>query len=131
MFLLDTDTVIYMSKGRPQVLEKVREHTAEGLRISIVTLMELYYGAYKSQRPTVNMARVRLLETGLVILPLSPEIADVFGMQKAALEKVGTPLDDFDLAIAATALLHNLILVTNNQRHFQRIEGLRLANWVE
>lgn len=131
MFLLDTDTVIYMFKGRPQVLENIRNHAADFLRLSVVTLMELYHGAYKSQRPTANMARVRALEAGVTVLPLSPEIADVFGMQKAALEKNGTPLDDFDVAIAATALLHNLTLVTNNQRHFQRIEGLRLVNWVE
>ena len=57
--------------------------------------------------------------------------AEVLGMLKAQLEREGTRLDDFDLAIAACALTHNLILVTNNTEHFSRIQGLRIENWAE
>jgi len=52
-------------------------------------------------------------------------------VEKARLEKSGTPLDDFDLILASCALSHNLVLVTNNISHFQRIEGLKLANWAK
>jgi predicted nucleic acid-binding protein len=56
-------------------------------------------------------------------------VAETFGMLKADLEKIGIRLDDFDLAIAACALANNLILVTNNTKHFERIEGLKQENW--
>jgi len=54
---------------------------------------------------------------------------EVFGIYKAKLEKAGTPLDDFDLILAACALANNLTLVTNNIKRFKRIRGLRLTNW--
>lgn len=59
------------------------------------------------------------------------ETVDVFGLLKAGPEKSGIPLDDFDLILASSALAHNLVLVTNNLKHFQRVEGLRLTNWAE
>jgi predicted nucleic acid-binding protein len=93
--------------------------------------MELYYGAYKSQKVTSNLAKIKTLENTLEILPLGPEMADIFGKQKSQLEKAGTPLDDFDLILGCCALSQNLILVTNNTRHFKKIEGLKLANWIE
>lgn len=65
------------------------------------------------------------------VVALGPEAVEAFGALKARLEAEGTPLDDFDLALAATALAHNLTLVTNNTRHFTRVAGLRLANWAE
>jgi predicted nucleic acid-binding protein len=64
-------------------------------------------------------------------LSLHADGAEVFGMLKAQLEREGTRLDDFDLAVAACALTHNLILVTNNTEHFSRIQGLRIENWAE
>lgn len=131
MFLLDTNTVIYILKGRPDVLAHVREHPLDSMNISVLTLLELYYGVHKSKMQAANLAKVRSVESALSVLPLSREAADVYGLQKAILEKQGTPLDDFDLAIAATALVQNLTLVTNDMRHFKRIEGLRLANWAE
>ena len=97
--------------------------------MSVVTLMELYYGAHKSQRKEANLARVRAIEEAFEVLPLGPECVETFGLLKAGLEQNGTPLDDFDLMLAAVALAHNLTLVSNNLRHFQRIKGLSLANW--
>jgi predicted nucleic acid-binding protein len=91
--------------------------------------MELYYGAYKSERITANLAKVRRIEEAFNILPADFPVAETFGMLKSDLEFKGTPLDDFDLIIAASALTSNLTLVTNNQKHFSRIEGLKLDNW--
>jgi len=131
MYLLDTDTVIYSLKGHPVVERNVRRHLHDPIKISVITLMELYYGAHKSQRVTANLAKVRKLEKELEVIPAGNEQAEIFGMQKAELEKSGAPLDDFDLILASCALAHNLILVTNNTRHFQRIEGLEIVNWAE
>jgi predicted nucleic acid-binding protein len=131
MYLLDTDTVIYSLKGEPAVKKNLRDHFHDPMRMSVITLMELYYGAHKSLKIASNLAKIKTLELSFEIISISEESAEIFGMTKAQLEKAGSPLDDFDLIIASSALSNNLVLVTNNVRHFQRIEGLKLTNWTE
>ena len=130
MYLLDTDTVIYNLKGNETVRHHLQLHLDDPIKISIITCMELYYGAYKSQKTAANLARIRLLEQSIEVVPLGRESAQVFGMLKSQLEIQGTRLDDFDLAVASCALGYNLTLVTNNVDHFKRIDGLRLDNWL-
>jgi len=129
MFLLDTDTIIYSLKANSNVLRNLEAHKQDPLRICVITLLELYYGAYKSEKSISNLVKVRLIEKEFDILPVDDAIAETFGMIKSTLESVGTPLDDFDLIIASCALAHNLTLVTNNEKHFHRIEGLKVENW--
>ena len=129
MYLLDTDTIIYSLKGNTNIHENLRQHVNDLLHISIITLMELYYGVYKSQHVDANLAKIKTLEQSLDILPAGQETAEIFGKIKSKLELEGNRLDDFDLILASTALTHNLFLVTNNEKHFQRIEGLKLENW--
>jgi len=93
--------------------------------------MELYNGAYKSQRATSNRAKKRTLESSLEILPVGQEMVEIFGIEKVKLERRGTPLEDFDLVLGCCALAHNLTLVTNNLKHFKKIEGLKMVNWAE
>ena len=131
MFLLDTDIVIYSLKGHPAVKKNLEHNLHAALKISIVTLMELYYGAYKSQKVTSNLGKIKSIEDAVEIIPIGRESAEVFAMLKADLEKAGTPLDDFDLILAACALANDFVLVTNNMKHFERIEGLRLTNWAK
>lgn len=131
MYLLDTDTVIFAFKGNAGIKKNLREHLHDTLKISVITLMELYYGAYKSTRITGNLARIRTFESSIDVIPLTTASAQTFGALKATLESSGIPLDDFDLSIASCALAHNLVLVTNNTKHFQRVNGLKVVNWVE
>jgi len=131
MYLLDTDTIIYILKGNRVVENNLQRHYHDPIKISVITLMELYYGAYKSQKVTSNLAKIKTLQNSLEIIPLGQEIAEIFGIQKANLEKRGTSLDDFDLILGCSALAHNLTLVTNNSKHFKKIEGLKLTNWTE
>ena len=131
MYLLDTDTIIYIFKGNPSVEGNLQRHYNDPIKISVITLMELYYGAYKSQKVTSNLAKIRTLENYMEIIPLGQEIVDIFGRQKTQLEGLGTPLDDFDLIVGCCALAHNLILVTNNVKHFKKIESLKVTNWIE
>jgi tRNA(fMet)-specific endonuclease VapC len=131
MYLLDTDTVIHILKGDPVVEVNLKKHIHDPIKIGTITLMELYYGAYKSQKVTSNLAKIRTLENALEVIPIGEEIAEIFGREKARLEKGGNPLDDFDLVLGCCALSYNLTLVTNNIRHFRRIEGLQVANWIE
>ena len=131
MYLLDTDTIIYILKGNPAVERNLQRHYNDPIKISVITLMELYYGAYKSQKVISNLAKVKTLENSMEVIPLGQEIVDIFGRQKAQLEISGTPLDDFDLIVGCCALAHNLILVTNNVKHFRKIESLKVTNWIE
>lgn len=130
MFLLDTDTVIYSLKGVPAVLGNLRKHLHDPLYLSTITLMELYYGAHKSQQIEANLAKIKTIESSLSILAPGPETGETFGRMKAGLEATGVRLADLDLIIAAIALTRNLTLVTNNQKHFGRIQGLKLINWM-
>ena len=95
MFLLDTDIVIYSLKGHPAVKKNLERNLHAALKISVVTLMELYYGAYKSQKVTSNLGKIKGIEDAVEIIPLGRESAEVFAMLKTGLEKTGTPLDDF------------------------------------
>jgi len=101
----------------------------DALKVSVISLMELYYGAFKSERIAGNLAKVRKIEQHLETVPVGIEVAEIFGMLKSDMESKGMRLDDFDLIIASSALAHNLILVTNNLRHFERVEGLKIENW--
>lgn len=131
MYLLDTNIVIYVLKGHEIVKKNLLKHFHDPISISVVTLMELYYGAYKSQKWESNLAKIRALENSVEIISLGKESVEIFGIQKAKLEKSGIPLDDFDLIQAACAMTHNFTLVTNNIKHFERIEGLKLSNWAK
>jgi tRNA(fMet)-specific endonuclease VapC len=131
MYLLDTDIVIYSLKGHGAVKKHLEHSLHLPLKISIITLMELFYGAHKSQKVASNLAKIKRLEEAIEIIPLGRETAEIFAMLKVDLEKAGNPLDDFDLILAACALTHDLILVTNNTKHFARIGGLKLENWAK
>ena len=129
MYLLDTDILIYSLKAHKIVQQNLRHHLHDPINVSAVTLMELYYGAYKSQKIANNLAKVKAIENSLEIIPVNREMVEIFGVLKSDLEKVGKPLDDFDLILAATAMSHNLIIVTNNEKYFGRIDGLKMENW--
>lgn len=129
MYLIDTDILIYSLKGNPQVMDHLNRTAAAPKAISVISYGELLYGARKSARPDENLARVRRLGEVLPIIEVSPAVMEAFGSLKARLEHDGRRLDDFDLVIAATAITIGYRLVTNNERHFSRIEGLHLENW--
>ena len=75
MFLLDTDTIIYNIKGNEAVKKNLRQHIDAAMKISVITLMELYYGAYKSDKLSSNLAKVRTIENTFEIIPNGSESA--------------------------------------------------------
>ncbi len=129
-YLLDTDTCVYALRGRPLVRERLTAVGPEAVAISIITLVELRYGAACSARPEDNHRAIEDFVQGVYLLGIDPAIARAFGDLKADLRQRGELIEDFDLLIASTARTLNLILVTNNLDHFRRIPGLRLENWV-
>lgn len=124
-YLLDTNIIIDHLRGRSLIGEKIIEN---GCAVSVITLAELLYGAHKSDDPQKSLfATYDLLDSfRFKIEGITEEVAGEFGKMKAGLEKSGKRLEDFDLLIAAIAKVSGLILVTNNLKHFERIEGLQL-----
>jgi len=129
MYLIDTDILIYALKGEPCVLEHFREQSAQPKAISAITYGELFYGAMKSAQPQKNLATVRRVNELFPVVEVTRGVMETFGSLKAELENKGRRIDDFDLVIAATALILGYRLVTNNERHFQHVPGLEIANW--
>ena len=128
-YLLDTDICIYWLKGRTTVRAKINRVDRKDLAICVITASELYFGAYNSNKIEQNLRTAETFIQSLTVLPLSNDTLKKFGQLKAELRKAGTPVADFDLLIASVALTENLILVTNNTRHYERIKGLNLDNW--
>jgi tRNA(fMet)-specific endonuclease VapC len=129
-YLLDTDTCVFWLRGHPPVREHLAEIDPQTVAISVVTLAELRYGAAYSARPHDNHQAINAFIFAIPVLDLVPEAADAFGDLKSDLRRKGLLIEDMDLLIAATALAHDLTLVTNNMAHFERIPHLRLENWV-
>ena len=130
-YLIDTDILIYSKKGNPVVNEWLQKNKNIPMSISVITLGELIYGAHKSQHPQRSMITVNHIRNIFPIIELDQGIIEVFGNIKAKQEKKGERLADMDLLIAATALYMNMTLVTNNIKHFSKIDGLSLENWAK
>ncbi len=128
-YSLDTDTCIYWLRNRQSVRERVREVGWNQISICVITVAELYYGAYNSNRVTENLARAEFFIQNLPVLPLNDTALRRFGELKAELRRTGQPIAEFDLLIASVALAESYILVTNNTRHYDRIPELQLENW--
>ncbi len=129
-YLLDTNICVYWLKGNEHIEQKILSVGLDNVALSFLNVSELYYGAYKSQRVDANLTLIRQLTDQLNVVESDEAISEMFGEMKATLEKAGTIIDDADLFIAACAKVHGLTLVTNNVKHFRRIKGLRLENWV-
>lgn len=129
-YLLDTDTVIFWLKERyPQINQKIETLEPDRLFVSTVTVAELYFGAYNSFRIEENVGLIDELISEFQVVSLGTDAGRFFGRKKAELKRKGEILPDSDLFIATIAVSNDLVLVSNNERHFSRIEELRLENW--
>lgn len=131
LYLLDTDTLVFYLRGRTEVNQKLLSIPEGDLCTSTMCVGELYYGAAKSQKWAERKAEVDRLRGTLTSIPLQEVVMERFGELKASLETQGERLADADLLIAATALEYNLVLVTGNLKHFRRVQGLKVENWIE
>ncbi|MEH2315302.1 MAG: type II toxin-antitoxin system VapC family toxin [Nostoc sp.] len=129
-YLLDTDTCIYWIKDINSVRNKVREIGWEQICICSITVAELYFGAYNSQRVVENLTRAEDFIQNLPVVPLTEPALKKYGELKAELRKIGQTVAEFDLLIANVAVAENYTLVTNNTRHYSRIYNLQLENWI-
>ena len=129
-FLLDTNIVIYTIKNRPQEVRRAFKRHQGQMAISTVTWGELVFGAEKSMHAEKNQADIDAMAARLEVLPFDEGAAAHFGQIRAELYSQGNPIGPFDMMIAGHARSMGLILITNNCKEFERIQGLRVENWV-
>ena len=126
--LIDTDLIIDGLNNQPYVLEGLEKRAETGVAVSIISLGELYEGAYRDPDPDPRLAGMRQFLAGYQVLGLSEDAMVVFARERERLRRQGQLIPDLDLLIAATAVASGLTLVTRNTRHFARITGLQLAS---
>jgi len=125
-YLVDTDRIVDYLKGRQEATDLFESLHVDGLAMSLVTYAELYEGIYYGANPQPAERGLRLLLRTVDVLPLTRAIMRRFAMLRGNLRRTGLQIGDLDTLIAATALHHNLTLVTRNVRHYTRISGLRI-----
>ncbi|MDR3573904.1 MAG: tRNA(fMet)-specific endonuclease VapC [Anaerolineaceae bacterium] len=129
-YMLDTNIVIYVIKRRPVELLEVFNCHAGQMCISSITLAELLHGVEKSSTPDRNLLKVEDFLSRLEVLQYGTKAASHYGEIRADLEREGTPIGVNDLHIAGHARSEGLTLVSNNIPEFERVEALRLVNWI-
>ncbi len=131
-FLLDTNICIYIIKQKPiQVFEKFSTLKLSDVGVSSITVAELEYGAYKSQRLAQNRAALSHFLIPLEILPFDEKATQTYGQIRAELERRGIVIGSMDMLIVSQAISLGLTLVTNNVRELSQIPYLTWENWLE
>ena len=128
-YLLDTNICIALLRGNEDVAQKLIKIGEGNCCLSVITLYELMFGAYYSRHEDREVPKVKTFTGRFPIVSLL-DFAEDYAKMKTLLRSDGVMIDEFDLLIAATALSGNYILVTDNLKHFQRIKGLSLENWI-
>ncbi len=129
--MLDTNIAIYTIKNKPQVVKETFVKNYGQMCMSTVTLMELIFGAEKSAFPERNLQNIEGFAARLEVLPYDELAAAHTGQLRAELAKLGTPIGSYDQMIAGHARSKGLIAITNNEKEFNRVPGLRVENWID
>ncbi|TVQ65470.1 MAG: type II toxin-antitoxin system VapC family toxin [Spirulina sp. DLM2.Bin59] len=129
-YLLDTCVVSDFIKGEPRTTAKLKKTAPADIAISSITVMELRYGlVINPQRAQKIEPTISSFLSSVITLPFNTAEAEQAAQIRAALKSQGQPIGAYDALIAATALQHNLIMITANQREFERVPGLQIENW--
>jgi predicted nucleic acid-binding protein len=128
-FLIDTDTCSAHLKQKGIVTNRFLQYTG-GLHLSAISLSELYAWVLRAKAPPARLRALREMLSDMKVLDVTTEVAEKYGQLQAALLDSGTPAPGMDLVIAATALVHDLTLVTHNTQDYRNVPDLRLADWL-
>lgn len=132
MYLLDTNTCIDFLRGKlPYGYELFQKSDPRLFKISTIVEAELHLGVAKSMAPQKNRQLVERFLLPFEAIPFCSQCARTYAMIRADLEQKGQVIGPNDLLIAATALTHDAILVTNNCNEFKRVPGLEIESWAE
>jgi tRNA(fMet)-specific endonuclease VapC len=127
-YMLDADTVSYALRGQGHVATRLLEHRPSELCISAITLAELNFGAEAKRSRKIRRA-IRNFTKDVAIVSFDEASAERFAAVAVALAARGQPIGVYDTLVAAQALSMGLTVVTNNTRHFSRVQGLAVENW--
>ena len=128
-YMLDTNICIYAIKKQMPLLQKLLAKDPSELCISSITLSELLFGIEKSNMKESNRKKLMTFLTNIAILDYDSDAALEYAKLRSALERTGQPIGAMDMLIAAHALSKDMILVTNNEKEFKRVNDLKLENW--
>lgn len=129
-YLLDTDIVVFLFRNRKGIAKRLSEIDPKLVYISEITVAELEYGNYQSGRYQENREILDLFLSSVNALPVSSAIA-LYAKERFRLNSLGQNIQDFDLLIGCTSVAEDLVMVTNNVKHFSRIEGIQIENWAK
>lgn len=132
-YLLDTNICVFFLRGKFGLNTKIQDVGEQNCFISEITVAELKFGienAGNEEQKTRNRDKVQAFLSVANILPIFP-VLDIYATEKVRLRKRGMLIDDFDLLIAATAIAHDLIMVTNNTNHLSRMQSIIIEDWIK
>ena len=129
-YLLDTDIVVFLFRNNRKVYNHIKNLSPHQIYISDVTVAELEYGNHCSGRYEENREMLEDFLSQVNIIPFSDAIP-LYAKERFRLRQRGLSIMDFDLIIACTSIVNNMIMVTNNAKHFNRVEGITIENWIE
>jgi tRNA(fMet)-specific endonuclease VapC len=129
-YLLDTNICIHFFRGKFNLIEKLEEVGLNNCAISEITLAELVFGAENSLKPQKNRELIEKFSSKVTVLPIY-DVIGLYAKEKVRLRKSGTKISDFDLLIGCTAVEKELIMVTENNREFERISSINIENWID
>lgn len=128
-YLLDTNICVFFLRGKMNLDEIIRDKGTENCFVSEITVFELRYGAENSENPTQSHKAVDLFVNGITVIPIYSSIKK-YAIEKVRLRRIGKPMhDEFDLLIGVTAIENKLTLVTDNEKDFINIDGIKIENW--
>jgi tRNA(fMet)-specific endonuclease VapC len=128
-YIIDTDILIYFLKNDKKVVKKFKKVREENIFTTIINYTELLFGAYNSSKVQENLEKIKSFLQTIQILEFDETSAENFARLKSTLKSRGNLIADMDLMVAGICLSQDMVLVTNNTKHFKRIEELKLENW--
>ncbi len=129
-YLLDTDIVVFLFRNKKGIAKRLALLDPKDIYISEVTIAELEFGNHLSGRYEENRGMLESFLSSVNVVPFSKAIM-LYAQERYRLQKIGQGIEDFDLLIGCTSVSENLIMVTNNVKHYSRIEGIQIDNWVK
>ena len=129
--LLDTNTCIYfLNRASEKIIAQFKKFTPSEVKLSAITVAELFFGAEKSKAKRKNWQVVESFLSAFEAIPFDEKCCKIYAKIRASLERAGNPIGPMDLLIASISLANDFILVTNNTKEFNRIKKLKLENWL-
>jgi len=129
-YLLDTNICIYYLKGIHDIDKKIKKIELANCAISEITIAELKFGIENSQKKVKNRKLIEDFISSIHVIPLISSF-DIYAKEKVRLKNEGKLIDEFDLLIGSTAIANDMILVTGNIKHFERLKDIKLENWIK